>query len=452
MPSELSIHSKRVMLASGLQDASILIDNGKITSIIEGKADKTMARTLVHAGDSVVMPGLIDCHVHINEPGRSYWEGFETATQAAAAGGVTSLVDMPLNSTPVTTSVNNLRKKAEAARGKLFVNCAFWGGIVPGNSSELEALLKAGVPGFKVFLTHSGIEDFPNTSLKELEKIAPVLAKYNVPLLVHAELESANPAIRELEKDPCSYPAYLHSRPRSWEDQAIKAMIDLCEKHRLRVHIVHLSSSDSIEQIRVARNKNLPLSVETCPHYLYFNAEKIPDADTRFKCAPPIREKENNDQLWKALEEGLIDFIVTDHSPAPPEIKEQLSGNLKDAWGGIASLQFSLPVMWTLCLQHKIPLQQISQWMSTRIADFMGWKNKGRIEIGADADLVIWSPEKKIKVSKNLIRFKHKITPYEGELLSGLIEKTYVGGNLVYDRGSFVSSPSGKIILNSHAF
>lgn len=444
-----AIYSKNVLLPSGMSEATIVIEDGTIVSVSEGKLPDTPALKVKNLGVSVIMPGLIDCHVHINEPGRTEWEGFETATMAAGAGGVTSLVDMPLNSSPVTTSVKALNEKIKATEGKLYVDCGFWGGIVPGNFDQIEPLLKAGVQGFKVFLTHSGIDDFPATTLKELEKAAPLLAKYNVPLLAHAELDKPHKGQKELEADNYSYLAWLHSRPKSWEGEAIKGLIALTEKFGTRVHIVHLSSADALNMIRKARTKGDKLTVETCPHYLYFEAEKIHDSDTRFKCAPPIREAENNMKLWEALVDGTLDFIVTDHSPAPPDLKELDTGNFKEAWGGISSLQFSLPVVWTLAQKRNIPLEQVSKWMSTNIADFLGWKNKGRIAEGADADFVIWSPQKKINVSRNLIRFRHKVTPYEGEHLSGLIEETWVGGVPVYDRGAFIAEPPGKTILRT---
>ncbi|REJ82896.1 MAG: allantoinase AllB [Bacteroidetes bacterium] len=450
MTADLAIYCKKTLLPEGLSDVSVLISEGKISGIVEGKAGKEMAKKIESAGESVLMPGLIDCHVHINEPGRTDWEGFETATKAAAAGGVTTLIDMPLNSSPVTTSTKNLKAKLEASAGKLFVNCGFWGGIVPDNEKELEPLAKDGVFGFKVFLTHSGIDEFPNTTLKHLEKIASLLSKLDIPLLVHAELDVPGPGIQELRKNPHSYLAYLHSRPASWEDKAIEAIIQLCEKHKVRSHIVHLSSSNALQMISEAKAKGLPLSVETCPHYLYFNAEEIPDADTRFKCAPPIREKENNEKLWNALAEGLIDFVVTDHSPAPPEMKELFTGNLLDAWGGIASIQFSLPIMWSLAEKNNKYVKDINQWMSRGVAEFLGLHQKGEIKVGNDADLVIWNPHKKMKVTKPLIKYKHPVSPYEGLLLSGLVEKTYVGGALVYDKGSFVSSPPGKILLRNN--
>ncbi len=448
MEAEKAIHSKRVLLPDGIRDVTLLIGNGTILSIEPGKWSAPKGFPFIEAGESLIMPGLIDSHVHINEPGRTDWEGFESMTKAAAAGGITTLVDMPLNSSPVTTNTKALQAKLDAAKGKLMVNVGCYGGIVPGNSDQLEALAKAGVLGFKVFLTHSGIDEFPETSMKELDRVAPSLAKLGLPLLAHAELDNSHPGQAELEDDHYSYNAYLHSRPNNWEDEAVRQLIALCEKHKVRTHIVHLSSASALPMIREARAKGLPLTAETCPHYVYFSSEKIPDADTRFKCAPPIRDAANNQLLWDALTDHTLDFIVTDHSPAPPETKELDSGDLKAAWGGIASIQFSLPVVWTLAKQRKNTLEEVAAWMSTRVADFLGLPKKGRIQVGADADLVIWSPDKKMKINRNNIQFRHKVTPYEGEMVFGVVEQTWVNGELAYDRGGFVSSPPGKILLH----
>jgi len=448
LKADLVIYSKRTLTPGGFKEATVFIADGKIMDVVEGKSTNDVE--VIDAGDSVLMPGLIDSHVHINEPGRTEWEGFETATKSAAAGGITTLVDMPLNSSPVTTTKKAFKEKLDSTKGKLFVNCGFWGGIVPGNTDDIQPLINAGVLGFKAFLTHSGIDDFPNVDIADLEKASPFLSKENIPLLVHAELDWEHRGQQALEENPDSYKAYLNSRPKEWEDEAIAMMIDLCEAFKLKVHIVHLSSSNSLEQLKAARMKGLPITIETCPHYLFFNAENIPDGDTRFKCAPPIREKENNDLLWQALKEGLIDFVVTDHSPAPPELKKIDSGNLKDAWGGIASLQFSLPVMWTLMERKDFSIEDLSRLMSSNVAKFLSLDaSKGKIEKGFDADLVIWNPGNKFRVRQSMTHHRHKMSPYEGVELSGVVEQTYVGGIKVFDNGSFVSSPPGKIILRN---
>jgi allantoinase len=448
LKAELAIHSNRTLTPGGIEDATVFIAEGRIIDVVHGKVTGNFE--MIDVGDSVLMPGLIDSHVHINEPGRTDWEGFETATKAAAAGGITTLVDMPLNSSPVTTTVKAFREKIEAAKGKLFVNCGFWGGIVPGNTEHVKPLIDEGVLGFKAFLTHSGIDDFPNVEVSDLESASSFLSNANIPLLVHAELDWEHPGQKALEENPASYKAYLNSRPKDWEDEAVAMMIDLCETFNLKVHIVHLSSSNAIEPLKAARRKGLQVTVETCPHYLFFNAENIADGDTKFKCAPPIREKANNDLLRQALKDGLIDFVVTDHSPAPSALKKIDSGNFKEAWGGIASLQFSLPVMWTWMKENDFSVSDLSRLMSFNVARFLSLeKSKGKIEKGFDADLVVWNPESKFRVRQSMILHQHKITPYEGIELSGIVGQTYLAGKKIYDNGSFVSSPTGKIILRN---
>jgi allantoinase len=384
--------------------------------------------------------------VHINEPGRTHWEGFETATRSAIAGGVTTLVDMPLNASPVTTTVNALQQKIAAAKKNLHTNCGFWGGIVPGNENEIEGLIENGVLGFKAFLTHSGIDEFPNVTEADLRKVMPVIAKYNLPLLVHCELPDDNN--NGGYGNPVSYQNYLSSRPRAWEDNAVGLMIRLCEACHCKVHIVHLSSSNSIEPIKKAKQKGLPLTVETGQHYLYFNAEDIPDGQTQFKCAPPVREKENNDLLWDALQEGIIDFVATDHSPAPPDMKETGSGNFMKAWGGIASLQFALPVLWTAAKKRNIPFPQIVKWLCEKPALLIGNAfKKGKIEKGYDADLVVFDPGKNFIVTNDIIQHRHKITAYAGETLSGVVEQTWLSGTPIFANDRFLKLNAGELLL-----
>lgn len=445
---ELVIYGRKVLVGSEFSEMSIGISSDKIVSLLPGR-HLVEGAEFIDAGDSCVMPGFIDTHVHINEPGRTDWEGFETATKSAARGGITSLVDMPLNSSPVTIHPRAFSEKRSATENKLYVNCGFWGGIVPENAADLMPLIEEGVLGIKAFLTHSGIDEFPNVTEEDLIKAIPALLKSGIPLLAHAELDAENPDAYLLENSPTSYRAYLRSRPRIWEDKAIEMLLRLCAEYKFRMHIVHLSSSNSIDALRKAKMAGLPVSVETCPQYLYFAAEDIPDGDTRFKCAPPIRERENNELLWKALEEGVIDFIVSDHSPAPPALKQIESGNLKKAWGGISSLQFSVSVVWTAAKKRGYSLQDLSKWMSSGPAALVSWQNsKGKIEIGFDADLVIWNPEEEFIVKAENIEHRHKITPYENEKLFGKIITTLVGGIPAYHQGSFTSKTNGKILLN----
>ena len=448
--SRFALHSTRVLTPQGLQEATIVVNGKKIESLNVGRQKSEMV-TVEDLGNNVIMPGLIDSHVHINEPGRTDWEGFNTATRAAAAGGITTLVDMPLNSSPVTTDVMSLQLKVDAAEKSLHVNCGFYGGVIPTSLSDLPGLLEAGVMGIKAFLTHSGIDDFPNVTEEHLRKALPLLKKFGVTLLVHAELDEPHPDQKFLEENPTSYNAYLMSRPKSWEDKAINMLIRLCGEYQTRIHIVHLSSANSIAPIKAAIKKGLPISVETCPHYLVFHAGEIKDKQTQFKCAPPIREKQNNEQLLKAVKERIISFIVTDHSPAPPEMKELKSGNFKKAWGGIAGLQFSLPAFWTHARQHGFTIEDMAMLMSFNVAKFLDLtKIKGKLEAGYDADLVVWNPEKEFVVTTDIILHKHKITPYEGLKLSGVVSRTYVNGSLVFDNGNFNALNKGVVIRRSN--
>ncbi|HKO80665.1 MAG TPA: allantoinase AllB [Chitinophagaceae bacterium] len=440
---DAAIKSDRAITPDGIQKAVILIKDGLIADVLPEVPEGDYP--VMDVGNKVIMPGIIDPHVHVNEPGRTEWEGFDTATMAAVAGGVTTLVDMPLNSSPVTTTVNALNEKINAAKGQLHANCGFWGGVVPGNANELEPLIQNGVLGFKAFLTHSGIDEFPNVTEGDLRKVMPVIAKHNLPLLVHCELETSEK--EKIKRQKQSYMDYLSSRPRSWEDDAIALMIRLCEEFNCRTHIVHLSSADSIEQIVKAKQKGLPLTVETGQHYLYFNSENIKDGQTQFKCAPPIREKANNGKLWQALKEGVIDFVATDHSPSPPALKEIESGDFIKAWGGISSIQFALPALWTASGKHGCSLNQIAKWLSERPAVLPGLENKkGKIQKGYDADFVVWDPEKTFTVTKENIYHKHKITPYLDETLYGVVEQTWISGKKLFDSNKFLLN-KGNLIL-----
>jgi allantoinase len=441
---DLAISGSNICTPEGIRAGVVLVKDGVIVDIVPQLPEEAIS-TEINIGKKVLMPGIIDPHVHINEPGRTDWEGFHTATRSAAAGGITTLVDMPLNAEPVTTTADAFDKKAAAAEGQLHVNCGFWGGIVPGNVPEIEKLINKGVLGFKAFLTHSGIDEFPNVSESDLHLAMPIIARHHLPLLVHCELTTnVQPAPVTNEQ---SYKNYLSSRPGQWEDDAIALMIRLCEQYQCRVHIVHLSSAGSIEQIKQARQKGLPLTVETAQHYLYFNAEEIPDAQTAYKCAPPIREKENNEQLWQALQDGIIDFVATDHSPAPPAMKEISSGNLMKAWGGIASLQLALPVLWTAARKRNIPVTSIAKWLCENPAVLPGLqKSKGRIAKGFDADFVVWDPDKSFRVTTEALHHKHKITPYSNQELYGVVEQTWLAGELIFEHENFPAPNKGKII------
>lgn len=397
-------------------------------------------------GDFILMPGVIDAHVHINEPGRTAWEGFETATQAAAAGGITMIVDMPLNANPVTTTVTAFDEKILASKNKLHVHVGFYGGLIPGNQNNIEGLIQAGVLGIKCFLTHSGIDEFPNVGEKEMDAAMPVIAKYGLPLLVHCELYKKE-VDNKFSDFPNSYRYYLASRPKRWENDAVDLMIKLCRKHNCRTHIVHVSSAEALIKIEQAKAEGLPLTAETCAHYIYFNAEDIPDSNCLFKCAPPIREKENNVQLKAALKNGVLDFITTDHSPAPPDIKELETGNLQKAWGGIAGLQFLLPAAWT-AMKGSISLEKFIPLLTTHPAKFLQVEDKkGRIAVGYDADLVVWDPEEQFEVRPKDILHRYDCSPYNGQQLFGTIQQTMVGGVTVYRDKTIVQKQAGSLVL-----
>ncbi|MEJ7767978.1 MAG: allantoinase AllB, partial [Chitinophagaceae bacterium] len=345
--------------------AIVLVNNGLIEDIVE-KMPANIHTDCIDIGDKVLLPGFVDTHVHINEPGRTEWEGFNTATRSAIAGGITTLVDMPLNSSPVTTSVASFQFKLEAAKEHLHAHCGFWAGVVPGNHQEIAGLIQAGVFGFKAFLSPSGIVDFPNVNESDLSRVMPLIARHRLPLLVHCELEDT--AGLPLQKDPFSYYEYLASRPPAWEHNAVALMTRLCETYNCRVHIVHISSAGSLKIIENAKAKGLPLTAETAQHYLYFEAENISNGRTEFKCAPPIRDRANNDLLWKGLENGTIDFVATDHSPAPPELKQIQTGDFTRAWGGIASLQFAFPALWTEAKKRNFSLVDVCAGLSEKPA------------------------------------------------------------------------------------
>src|SRR5262245_57855097 len=450
-PPELVIRGRRVVTENWVGPASLHITRGYISSISIFE-DLPAGAELIEAGpEEIVMPGSIDTHVHVNEPGRTDREGFETATRAAAAGGVTTIVDMPLNSIPATTTLEGLETKLAAAHGKLSVDVGFWGGVVPGNTNELAKLWEAGVVGFKCFLIHSGVDEFPNVGESDLRAAMPVLARLGALLIVHAEVPGlVEAACCHATGDESSilYQTFLRSRPREAENQAVNLIIRLSRETGCRIHIVHHSSADALPALRTAKKFGLQITVETCPHYLHFAAEKIPDGATEFKCCPPIRESENREQLWQALNEGTIDFVVSDHSPCPPDMKLFHKGDFMRAWGGISSLQLRLPVIWTQAMARGVTIEQLTEWLCTGPARQVDLSTlKGSLKPGADADIVIWNPDREFKVDESMIHHRHKLTPYNGETLCGVVEKTFVRGHLVYDGGEFFSDHLGRIIL-----
>ncbi len=456
---QLIIRGQRVVLPDSIAPASIHIDSGRIT-YISSYDDVASNWEIVEAGESsIVMPGLIDSHVHINEPGRTEWEGFATATRAAAAGGVTTLVDMPLNSIPPTTTVESLKAKVEAARGQCYVDVGFWGGLVPGNTPDLAGLMDAGVVGFKCFLIHSGVDEFPNVTEKDLRQALPELARLGAVLIVHAEvpgpinragvLACHAPTGASEDENVCltAYKTFLESRPRAAENEAVGLMIKLGREFGARVHIVHHSSADALPMLREARAAGVSITAETCPHYLVFAAEEISDGATEFKCCPPIRERENREQLWQALADGTIDMVVSDHSPCPPGMKLPESGDFLKAWGGISSLQLRLPVTWTEAQRRGHSIDDLTRWLCQAPAALVGLAGrKGAIDSGADADIVIWNPEREFLVEPDMLHHRHKLTPYAGRTLAGVVEKTFLRGEKIYDAGAFATEPRGLLL------
>ncbi len=442
MSPDAVFRARRVVLPDGVRPASVHVAGGRIVAV----RPFDEGTPTVDAGGAVLMPGLVDTHVHVNAPGRTEWEGFESATRAAAAGGVTTLVDMPLNSIPATTSVGGLREKLAVVTGKCRVDVGFWGGVVPGNEAELRGLHDAGVLGFKCFLAPSGVDEFGHVGEAELRRAMPVLAELGAPLLVHAELPGAleRAAASLGGEDPTRYSTYLRSRPPEAETEAIEMMIRLTREFGTRVHIVHLAAAEALPMLRAARAEGLPITVETCPHYLHFAAEDIRDDGLEWKCAPPIRGRANRERLWEALTAGEMDLVASDHSPCPPAMKAR---DWLRAWGGIASLQLGLPVMWTAARARGMGPERIAEWMSAAPARLAGLQGKGVIEVGRDADLVVWEPDAELTVTPEMLHHRHKVTPYAGGVFAGAVRTTYVRGVPVYDRGRFPGEPAGRILL-----
>ncbi len=445
MRCDLVVRGQAVLHGGKIGPASIHIANGVIVAI--EAYDAVADCTVIDAGSCVVMPGIVDTHVHLNDPGRSDWEGFATGTNAAAVGGVTTVVDMPLNSVPATTTTEGLQAKLAAAEGALRVDVGLWGGVVPGNADQIERLLNEGVLGFKCFLVHSGVDEFPSVDEADLRLAFPALAKNSAVLLAHAEvpgpIEAAKP-----EGSPRSYATYLASRPPAAELEAIELMIRLSREFEARTHIVHLAASSGVPLLRSARESGVPITVETCPHYLCFDAEEIAEGSTEFKCAPPIRENANRELLWKALADGDLDLIATDHSPCPPAMKGTEAGDFFRAWGGIASLQFGLAAIWTEAKRRGIGLAQVSEWLSTAPARLAGLAGrKGTIAVGADADLIFFDPDAKVDWSRP-VEHRHPLTPYRERDLQGVVVRTVLRGKTVFLDGKLTDKRQGKIVRN----
>ena len=442
---DLIIRGRTVVSADAIGPASIHIRDEKIVAVRGFDEIVDNCEIVEASDDSVVMPGLVDTHVHINSPGRSEWEGFPSATRAGAAGGVTTLVDMPLNSIPATTTLAAFQSKLEDARDSCFVDVGFWGGVVPGNTAELAPMFAAGVVGFKCFLVPSGVDEFQHVTEEDLREAMPELSRLGSLLIVHAELPGPMRAT-----DKTDYDGFLRSRPRAAEDEAVALMIRLSREFGTRVHIVHLSSADALPLLRAARVEGVKISAETCPHYLHLTAEMIPAGATEFKCCPPIRENENRERLWQGLAEGTIELIVSDHSPCPASMKLRETGDFMAAWGGIASLQLRLPVVWTEARRRGFSLRELTNWLCANPARQVSLESrKGAIAPGCDADVVIWNPAREFVVEGAQLEHRHKLTPYERETLRGVVEKTFLRGRKIYDDGpgDRAETPVGRLLV-----
>jgi allantoinase len=455
MAVDLVVRGERVFTPVGERAAAVHVDRslGRIVAVTELAAAPAGVPS-IDVGRMCLLPGLVDTHVHINDPGRTDWEGFDTATRAAAAGGVTTLVDMPLNSVPPTTTLEGLRAKVRALEEKSYVDVGLCGGLVPENAQRgLSDLFGEGVLAFKCFMAESGVAEFSHVHEPELRAGMTELARLGAPLFVHAELPEPLAAGERaaLGLDPRRYATYLASRPRRAEDAAIELVLRLARETHARAHVVHLSSSDALAMFRAAKEGAVSITVETCPHYLTFASEDIPDGATAYKCAPPIREANNREKLWDALREGVLDQVVTDHSPSTVELKCSGSGDFMKAWGGISSLQLGLAAIWTEARARGRSVRDVVDWMSAAPARLVGLQGrKGAIAVGCDADLVVWDPDAEFSVDAGALQHRNKITPYQGRTLRGAVLRTILRGETIYERGvGFGASRQGRWLRRS---
>ncbi|MFI6473050.1 MULTISPECIES: allantoinase AllB [unclassified Streptomyces] len=436
----LVLRSTRVITPEGTRPAAVAVADGKIADVLPYEAEVPAGARLEDFGDDVLLPGIVDTHVHVNDPGRTEWEGFWTATRAAAAGGITTLVDMPLNSLPPTTTVENLRVKQEVAASKAHIDTGFWGGALPDNVKDLKPLHEAGVFGFKAFLSPSGVEEFPELDQKQLERSLAEIAGFDGLMIIHAEDPHELDAAPHLTGP--KYADYLATRPRVSENTAIEGLINAAKRVGARVHVLHLSSSDALPLIAAAKREGVRLTVETCPHYLTLTAEEVPDGASEFKCCPPIREAANQDLLWDALADGTIDCIVTDHSPSTADLK---TADFATAWGGISGLQLSLPAIWTEARKRGHTLEDVVRWMSTATANLVGLTQKGAIEAGRDADFAVLAPDETFTVDPAELQHRNRVTAYAGKTLHGVVKSTWLRGERIQHDG-VIAEPTGRLL------
>jgi allantoinase len=442
---DLVIRAKRFIQASGEVAGTIGVKDGTIVAIEPHAADLRGHTEVELADDEVLMAGVVDSHVHVNDPGRTEWEGFTSATKAAAAGGVTTIIDMPLNSIPPTVDVPALELKRDTARDQAWVDVGFWGGAVPGNLTELRGLFEHGVFGFKCFLLHSGVDEFPPLRPEELEPVMREIAGFDGLLIVHAEdahtIDSApHPRGRR-------YVDFLRSRPREAENLAVARVIALSRQTGCRVHVLHVSSAETLPLIAAARRDGVRITAETCPHYLTFSAEEVPDGATAYKCCPPIREGGNREQLWQGLRDGTIDIVVTDHSPSTPDLKALDSGDFGVAWGGVASLQLGMSAVWTEARQRGCTLADVTRWMSREPAQQVGLRRKGQLAVGFDADLCVFAPDDTFVVDPAHLQHRNPVTPYAGRSLAGVVRSTWLRGQRV----ELDAAPRGRLLRRGEA-
>ncbi|PRW64674.1 allantoinase AllB [Actinopolyspora mortivallis] len=445
---DLVFRARRMIGPNGESSGSVGVRDGRIAAVESLETPMNGARTVELAEDEVLLPGMVDSHVHVNDPGRSEWEGFPTATRAAAEGGITTIVDMPLNCLPPTIDSESLEVKRKVAEGNVHVDVGFWGGAVHGNHDRLRGLHESGVYGFKCFLLHSGVDEFPPLDPTELEQALRTVAALDAMMIVHAEDSAA------IEHAPSAhgenYRDFLASRPRGAENMAIAQVLELARRTGARVHILHLSSSDALPMIASARADGVRVTVETCPHYLSFVSEEIPDGATQFKCCPPVREATNRELLWKGLADGTIDCVVSDHSPCTPELKRLDIGDFGVAWGGVSSLQLGLSAVWTQARPRGFTLSDVVSWMSSGPARVAGLRSKGAIAVGADADLCVFAPDEAFVVEAEKLRHRNPVTAYHGRPLAGVVRSTWLRGTRIAGPDA-ETAPVGTLLRRGEA-